>query len=128
MHCKINKSNYRNFNVYAENRLPHRSYFIPFFSRDKMNDTTYMSERYESDAVVMLSGEWDFRYYSHSSALPSLLDTDNMEFDKVHIPSTWQKTGYDKINYLNSMYPFRCRPPKTPKNCPVGVYRKRFNL
>ncbi|MGN1202613.1 MAG: glycoside hydrolase family 2 TIM barrel-domain containing protein, partial [Eubacterium sp.] len=128
MRYKINKANYRDFNNFAENRLPHRSYFIPFFSREKMNNTTYLTERYESDSVIMLSGEWDFHYYGHSSALPSLLDTECTEFDKVHVPSTWQKTGYDRVNYLNSMYPFRCNPPKTPKNCPVGIYRKKFNL
>lgn len=128
MHYKINKSNYLDFNTFAENRLPHRSYFIPFFSREKIDGTTYLNERYESDAVIMLSGEWDFYYFSHSSALPLVFDTESAEFSKVHIPSTWQKTGYDQINYLNSMYPFRCNPPKTPKNCPVGVYRKSFSL
>ncbi|MGN0521426.1 MAG: glycoside hydrolase family 2 TIM barrel-domain containing protein [Eubacterium sp.] len=128
MRYKINKTNYRDFNNFAENQLPHRSYFIPFLSRERLEKTTYITERYESDAVIMLSGEWDFCYYSHSSDLKSVIDTDNIKFDKVNIPSTWQKTGYDKINYLNSMYPFRCRPPKTPKNCPVGVYRKEFNL
>ncbi|MGN0532427.1 MAG: glycoside hydrolase family 2 TIM barrel-domain containing protein [Eubacterium sp.] len=128
MRYQINKKNYRDFNKFGENRLEHRSYFIPFFSRKKLDETTYLSERYNSDAVVMLSGEWDFHYYRYSSRLPAVIDTDNTEFDKVNIPSTWQKTGYDQINYLNSMYPFRCIPPKTPKNCPVGVYRKKFNL
>ena len=128
MQYRINKTHYRDFHCFADNRLPHRSYFIPFLERDKLDRTTCLDERYESDAVTMLSGEWDFRYYRHASALPSLLDTERTEFDKVNVPSTWQKTGYDKINYLNSMYPFRCNPPKTPKNCPVGVYRKKFEL
>ncbi|MGN1194302.1 MAG: glycoside hydrolase family 2 TIM barrel-domain containing protein, partial [Acutalibacteraceae bacterium] len=128
MQYKINKTNYRNFNCFAENRLPHRSYFIPFLTRESLDKTTYLSERYESDAVMILSGEWDFHYYAHACNLPLLLDTDSTEFDKVNVPSTWQKTGYDQINYLNSMYPFRCNPPKTPKNCPVGVYRKKFDF
>lgn len=128
MRYKINKSNYRDFNTLEINRLPHRSYFIPFFSREKLLETTYLNERYESDAILMLSGEWDFHYYKHSSMLASDIDTDSMEFDRVNIPSTWQKNRYDQINYLNSMYPFRCNPPKTPKNCPVGVYRKKFDI
>ncbi|MGN0457799.1 MAG: glycoside hydrolase family 2 TIM barrel-domain containing protein [Eubacterium sp.] len=128
MRYKINKTNYRDFNNFAQNRLPHRSYFIPFLSRERLFKTTYLTERYESDSVYMLSGEWDFHYYRHSSMLPNELDTQSTEFDKVNVPSTWQKTGYDRINYLNSMYPFRCNPPKTPKNCPVGVYRKVFAL
>lgn len=128
MRYKINKSNYLAFNKFAENCLAHRSYFIPFFSREKLDSTTYLNERCESDAVIMLSGEWDFCYYKHASMLVREFDTESAEFSKVHIPSTWQKTGYDKINYLNSMYPFKCSPPKTPKNCPVGVYRKSFML
>lgn len=124
----INKSNYREFNNFAENRLPHRSYFIPFFSRENLDKTTYLTERYESDAVLMLSGKWDFHYYKHASMLNCDFNTGKVDFDKVNVPSTWQKTGYDRINYLNSMYPFRCNPPKTPKNCPVGVYRKAFTL
>lgn len=128
MQYQINKINYRDFHNFAENRLPHRSYFIPFFNRECLNGTTYLTERFKSDAVLMLSGEWDFRYYKSASQLKSVLDTDALAFHKVHVPSTWQKTGYDQINYLNSMYPFRCNPPKTPKNCPVGLYRKQFTL
>lgn len=128
MRYKINKSNYRDFDNFSENQLPHRSYFIPFFSSEKLKATTYLTERYESDAVIMLSGEWDFRYYKSAAQLKTVLNTENLTFDKVNIPSTWQKTGYDQINYLNSMYPFPCEPPETPKNCPVGVYRKRFNM
>lgn len=128
MHYNINKTNYRDFNKISENLLEHRSYFIPFSTEKAMLNTDYLSERQKSDAVLLLSGEWDFIYYDSASRLKEKLDTDKVGFDKIHVPSTWQKTGYDKINYLNSMYPFRCNPPKTPKNCPVGVYRKNFSL
>lgn len=124
----INKTNYRDFKKISENKLPYRSYFIPFNTEESMNKTDFFTEREQSDAVLFLSGEWDFKYYNHSSELKAKFDTDKTEFDKVHVPSTWQKKGYDKINYLNSMYQFRCAPPKTPKNCPVGVYRKKFSL
>lgn len=128
MQYTINKSNYRTFGKFAENRLEHRSYFIPFHAEQSMQKTDWFSERFESDAVTMLSGEWDFIYYRHASQLPKNFDTDKAEFQRIHVPSTWQKTGYDTVNYLNSRYPFACRPPKTPKNCPVGVYRKQFSL
>lgn len=124
----INKRNYRDFSKFEENRLPHRAYFIPFLNDETMSSTTYLDERFKSDAVLLLSGQWDFAYFKSASRLQSVIDTQNMTFDKVSVPSTWQKTGYDKINYLNSMYPFACRPPKTPKNCPVGVYRKNFEF
>lgn len=128
MQYTINKSNYRTFGKFAENRLEHRSYFISFHAEQSMQKTDWFSERFESDAVTMLSGEWDFIYYRHASQLPKNFDTDKAEFQRIHVPSTWQKTGYDTVNYLNSRYPFACRPPKTPKNCPVGVYRKQFSL
>lgn len=122
------KKHYRDFEMISEHRLPHRSYFIPFCSERSMQAVPYLEERYQSDAVLMLSGEWEFVYFKSAARLPEELDTERMAFDRVHVPSTWQKTGYDQINYLNSMYPFRCNPPKTPKNCPVGVYRKTFEL
>ncbi len=124
----INKTNYLDFSTFAENRLEHRSYFIPFRTLETMRKTNWFSERSESDAVTLLSGAWDFIYYKTASKLPKNLDTDKVAFQKITIPSTWQKTGYDTVNYLNSRYPFPCRPPKTPKNCPVGVYRKVFSL
>lgn len=51
MQYQINKINYRDFHNFAENRLPHRSYFIPFFNRECLNGTTYLTERFKSDAV-----------------------------------------------------------------------------
>ena len=128
MRYSIDKSHYRDFHTFSANRLEHRSYFIPFRTAEMLRTSDRLRERYESDAVLMLSGEWDFAYFKSASRLKKTLDTDKMAFDSVHVPSTWQKTGYDQINYLNSMYPFRCNPPKTPKNCPVGVYRKKFRL
>lgn len=128
MKYTINRKNYTDFNVICDNRLPKRSYFIPFLDREKLLDTSFIDERTQSDGIVLLSGEWDFKYYKKASQLKSVIDTDTLDFDKVNVPSTWQKTGYDKINYLNSMYPFRCNPPKTPKNCPVAIYRKKFEL
>ncbi len=128
MRYTINKTNYRDFGKFSENRLEHRSYFIPFLTVEAMRKTDWFTERAESDAIIMLSGEWDFMYYKKASQLPDRLDTDRTAFQKVSVPSTWQKTGYDTVNYLNSHYPFPCRPPKTPKNCPVGVYRKMFTV
>ena len=76
MQYTINKSNYRTFGKFAENRLEHRSYFISFHAEQSMQKTDWFSERFESDAVTMLSGEWDFIYYRHASQLPKNFDTD----------------------------------------------------
>lgn len=63
----INKRNYRDFSKFEENRLPHRAYFIPFLSSENMSSTTYLNERFKSDAVLLLSGQWDFAYYKSAS-------------------------------------------------------------
>lgn len=55
---------------------------------------------------MMLSGEWDFAYYEKLSLVPDSLDTDSVSFDKITVPCTWQRTGYDQIAYINTRYPF----------------------
>lgn len=57
MRYTINKTNYRDFGKFSENRLEHRSYFIPFLTVEAMRKTDWFTERAESDAIIMLSGE-----------------------------------------------------------------------
>lgn len=56
-----------------------------------------------------------------------MFDTETVAFDKVKVPSTWQRTGYDQIAYINAAYPFPVDPPKIPENVAVGVHRKMFS-
>ncbi|MGN0532323.1 MAG: glycoside hydrolase family 2 TIM barrel-domain containing protein [Eubacterium sp.] len=128
MKYNINKTIHTNFNVFEENKLPARSYFIPFSNEKAMAGTDYKNERYNSDRVVMLSGDWDFKYYERLSSVPNSLDTDNTEFDKISVPSTWQRTGYDQIAYINTRYPFPKKPPHIPEDAAVGIYRKTVSL
>lgn len=124
----INKSNYKDFNVIEENKLNERSYFIPFSSREALEKTDYLSERYLSDRVDVLSGEWDFAYFAKASELNDNFDTEKVNFDKVSVPSTWQRTGYDQIAYINTRYAFKKDPPRIPSDIPVGVYRRYFTV
>ncbi|MGN1201718.1 MAG: glycoside hydrolase family 2 TIM barrel-domain containing protein, partial [Eubacterium sp.] len=86
------------------------------------------NERYLSDRVTMLSGDWDFAYYEKLSQVPETLDTDKASFDRITTPSTWQRTGYDQIAYINTRYPFPKKPPHIPHDVAVGIYRKTVNL
>lgn len=45
MEYTINKTNYRDFSKIFENRLEHRSYFIPFRTREAMNDSDFLNEK-----------------------------------------------------------------------------------
>lgn len=127
MRYTIQKSNYKDFKVIEKNKCPGRSYFIPFSTRAELEKTDYLHERESSDRVLLLSRcDWDFCYYPHVSDLPNLLDTGALDFSPVYVPSTWQRTGYDQIAYINSRYPFKKRPPHIPQDVAVGVYRKTF--
>lgn len=123
---EINKYLYKNFYAYNLNKVSYRAYFIPFSNKALMDKTQIIDERYNSDMVKVLSGEWDFVYYDKCNKLPQKFDSAAVQFDKVEVPSTWQRTGYENPVYLNSRYMFRVNPPRIPSNIPVAVYRKKF--
>ncbi len=124
----VNKKIHTDFNVFEENKLPARSYFIPFSCKKTLDKTDYKNERYNSDRVVMLSGEWDFSYFDKLSEVPDCFDTGSAKFDKLKVPSTWQRNGYDQIAYINTRYPFPKRPPHIPQDVAVGIYKKNVKL
>ncbi len=128
MKYKISKTTHTDFKIFEENKLPARSYFIPFSNQSNLIKTDYKNERYLSDRVLMLSGEWDFAYSERLSDIPSELDTDKTDFDSIITPSTWQRTGYDQIAYINTRYPFPKKPPHIPEDVSVGIYRKKVNV
>ena len=127
----MNKSNYKDFSVVEIGKLPGRAYFIPFKTKEKLDSTDFITERYSSDAVTVLSGEWDFRYYADCTKLEENFDTDKLVFDKITVPSTWQRIGYEPPCYLNTRFPFNnvdnsIYPSVPDSSC--GVYRKKFNI
>ncbi len=127
----MNKTNYKDFSVVEIGKLPARAYFIPFKSKAQLDSTDFITERYSSDAVTVLSGEWDFRYYADCTCLEETFDTDKVTFDKVTVPSTWQRTGYEPPCYLNTRYPFNDADQSIYPSVPdasCGVYRKKFNI
>ncbi|MGN0521268.1 MAG: glycoside hydrolase family 2 TIM barrel-domain containing protein, partial [Eubacterium sp.] len=128
MKYTINKNLHSNFSVFEENKLPARSYFIPFSDKKLLDESNYKNERYMSDRVLMLSGKWDFAYYDKLSNIPETLDTDNVKFDELDVPSTWQRNGYDQIAYINTRYPFPKKPPHIPHDVAVGIYRKKVTI
>lgn len=123
-----NNTNYRDFGVYQENLMKPRAYFIPFGSFDALAATDVRTERYASDRVTVLSGEWDFQYFVRVSDLPEAYDTDKASFDTVPVPSCWQFTGYEPPYYVNTRYQFKPNPPQIPEDCSVGIYRRLFAI
>ena len=126
MKYQIKKLEANNFDIFEENKLPARAYAIPYCDRERLLRQDVLRERYESDLVTVLSGDWQFRYYEKISRLPTHIDTEKLLFDTVPVPSTWQRTGYEKPVYLNARYEFPLTLPNVPDDMSAGVYVKRF--
>ena len=121
MKYTLNKTNYHDFAVYEWNKLPGRSYFIPYPTRALADKVTPKEKRYSSSKVQCLNGEWDFKFYPLPAELPDELDTDEIVFDKLDVPSCWQFRGYDKPFYVNIRYQFPFKPPRIPTTEKVGT-------
>ena len=63
MKYSIHRNLHTDFNVYEENKLDERSYFIPFSSEEALESTDYKNERYGSDRVTVLIGAGEFSYF-----------------------------------------------------------------
>ncbi len=112
---RLKNDNFENVHAYAVNKCEPRAYFIPFSDAEKARTVSLAEERYSSDVVRCLSGEWDFLFIEDPTTLPDPFDTEATVFDKVKVPSCWQFTGYAKPFYLNARYQFKADPPRIPR-------------
>ena len=120
MRYMIDNSHFHAFDVYEVNKLPARSYFIPYPDRAGADAVSLKEKRYASSKVLCLNGDWDFRFYPRPSELPEVLDTDAVAFDTIDVPSCWQFRGYDRPFYVNIRYQFPYKPPVIPTTEKVG--------
>ncbi|MCR5524032.1 MAG: hypothetical protein K6F64_10460 [Clostridia bacterium] len=128
MKYTLNKTNFNDFSVYEINKMPARTYMIPYSAKSILAKTTLKKERYNSDMVKVLSGNWDFAYYPSRKNLKSRIDTVDIPFDRIEVPCTWQRTGYDSPAYINCNYAFDDKPPYVPEEQPVALYRKEIEI
>ncbi|MFA6866620.1 MAG: sugar-binding domain-containing protein [Clostridia bacterium] len=123
-------SDYLNANgQVAEGRLSSRNYFIPYSTRKVADKTIKYNERYSSDRVRVLSGEWDFKYYGNALG-PVQINTDEIDFQKITVPHSWQSEGVEEFEYWNNL-PFKMKenvPIGNKSNNTSGVYRKTFEI
>lgn len=105
---------------------PNRCYYIPASRR--MDDL--VENRTHSDRMVLLDGQWRFRYFG------SLLDVeapfykknyDVSQWDTITVPGMWQTQGYDSHQYTNVRYPIPFDPPYVPQENPCGAYVLDFS-
>ena len=114
MQYQINKTNYHTFDIFEVNKMPPRSYFIPYPDRKAADQVTTRERRYASPMVQCLNGDWDFKFYHNPADLPDVLDTDAVDWDTIDVPACWQFRGYDRPFYVNLRYQFPYDPPKNP--------------
>ena len=106
---------------------PNRAYYIPF----REEETARLEDRLLSEELILLSGNWAFRYYPNRFEVPEhFMDEsfDDESFDTIPVPSCWQMLGYDRNQYTNTRYPFPYDPPYVPEENPCGAYRTSFFL
>lgn len=83
-----------------------------------------------------LNGTWKFHWGKNPNERAKNFwkkEFDTAGFDEIQVPGHMELQGYDKIHYINTMYPWeghaQIRPPKTdPDYNPVGSYVKEFDL
>ena len=113
--------------VTRKGTLAPRSYYVPCATRQEAesDDPFFTSSR-----VLLLSGEWQFRFF------PSVRDLDEeywktgslQGFVPVSVPAVWQSYGVESHQYTNVNYPFPFDPPYVPVDNPCGVYQRAFTL
>ena len=115
--------------VFAVNRLDAHSDHM-YYQR---NDADYGDDM---PLRQSLNGVWKFYYAANESEQKKDFyrsDYSCGDFDDINVPGHTELQGYDKCQYINTMYPWEgsedLRPPHIPKeNAPVGSYVTFFDI
>lgn len=111
---------------------------VTSINRDLSRATAYSFETVEdaltcdrsrSSRVMMLNGNWDFRFVLKPADAPTDFYKRKVQgWDKIEVPSNWEMKGYDIPIYKSSVYPFRpVNPPYIPRDYnAVGSYQRSF--
>lgn len=117
------------------------------------SDHEFYADREEAQAgrsslVQSLNGEWQFCYAVNAKERPEEFyktDFDASGFDRIQVPGHIELSGYDRIQYINTMYPWEGHLYRRPAGSldgradasgqfseaaynPAGSYLKRFDL
>ena len=116
--------------VFAVNRKPAHS------------DHRFYETRSQAEAMAemplsfSLNGAWHFAYARNTGEIPQGFwekGYDVSDWDNILVPSHIQLAGYDKCQYINTMYPWdghsELRPPQVDESYnPCGCYVRSFVL
>ncbi|MCX6237985.1 MAG: DUF4981 domain-containing protein [Bacteroidia bacterium] len=111
---------------------------VTSINRDLSRATAYSYETVEdalscdrsrSLRVMILNGEWDFKFALKPSDAPTDFYKSKVQgWNKIEVPSNWEMKGYDIPIYKSAVYPFRpVNPPYVPRDYnAVGSYQRSF--
>ena len=74
-----------------------------------------------------LNGIWKVRYSKNASVRPQDFyqeGFDSSGFDSIKVPGHLELAGYDKIHYINTMYPWEGHYFRRPKGCGMKGVQK----
>lgn len=66
-------------------------------------------EKSENPLMQSLNGQWEFAFSKNVMDRPENFYEENFDassFDKIMVPGHIELAGYDKIRYINTMYPW----------------------
>lgn len=121
---------------------------LPAHSDHRIYGNTEEMKRRESSLVQPLNGLWQFVWSVNPQSRPVDFfkeDYDAEGFGEIRVPCHMEMAGYDKIHYINTMYPWEGKVYRRPAYAlgedqeqagsfsqadynPVGSYRKVFDL
>ncbi|MDD6572193.1 MAG: glycoside hydrolase family 2 TIM barrel-domain containing protein [Thermoflexaceae bacterium] len=122
--------------VFAVGTLPPHSDHFYFESEEEMAEWKDTGVESSISLRQSLNGTWKFSYAQNPPERKKdffQLDYDCENFDDIKVPGHIQLQGYDKCQYINTMYPWDgleyLRPPMvSEKYNPVGSYVKYFDV
>jgi len=113
--------------VWQINKEAPRAYFIPFDSKESINEDIF-----SSSYIQPLNGLWKFNLVSKPVDRPFYFyknDFDTDDWDNIKVPSNWELEGYDIPIYTNVKYPHDRTPPTIQSHYnPVGSYKRTFTI
>lgn len=127
--------------IFRVNRLPAHSDHEFYASMEELKSG-------KNSLVQSLNGVWQFQYSPNAMSRPSdfwRTDYDASDFEEIPVPCHIEMAGYDRIHYINTMYPWEGHVYRRPacslcredagkgmfsgaEYNPVGSYRKEFDL
>ena len=114
--------------IFSENKLPARANFFAYENIGLAEQGLKSASRYYQS----LDGPWKFKWVQDALDAPKdfyLLDYDLKGWDTITVPSSWEREGYGKPQYMNVSYVFPANEPYVPyTDNPVGSYRRDFNV